>query len=569
MVSGYPDGEPIPNVQILAMDPRGRSVETFTDLSGAFSVQVEAGLFRVRARPDQETDRIGAYWGDSFGFCPGYRVELGPDDAFDEVLIELPVGGALDGVALDEDGSPLVGAAISATGLDFFNAGIVRSGLTDEDGRFRIVGLDSVQVDGEPLPGHYRLAVRSEGAATWFLPGTWDQDTADAVETLRGQTVLLDSAWRPELAALSGRVIGADGEGLEGASLELYAGQGGILLLETSGADGSFAFPDVGGTDLELTFTADGHARATLGEPLRPGPGEELELGTIALAAEARLTGSIEGLDEVGGQLSIEDQQGASVARVSLAGGAADYLLERLPEGSWTLRFTPASTSDLEPATVVGVLLEAGLETVVDLDLVRGAALAGRVRRRGGEPLAGVEVAILDPDTGAELPRGRVHSDADGAFSLLGLPPGEALVRAAWRPFCSTDPTWVETWAVAARHEGEASPVSLEQGSELDLGEVLLPPDRDTDGIDDIWELAWGLDRSRADGGSDPDGDGRSNLQEFLDRTDPLDVDRVSGCSQAGSGGRPAGSTLAFLLLAVWLTRRRAGATMPAPRTAR
>ncbi len=48
-------------------------------------------------------------------------------------------------------------------------------------------------------------------------------------------------------------------------------------------------------------------------------------------------------------------------------------------------------------------------------------------------------------------------------------------------------------------------------------------PDDDNDGMPDSWELDFGLDPlNAADATLDPDGDGISNLQEFLDGTSPL-----------------------------------------------
>ena len=56
-------------------------------------------------------------------------------------------------------------------------------------------------------------------------------------------------------------------------------------------------------------------------------------------------------------------------------------------------------------------------------------------------------------------------------------------------------------------------------------GAVIAPPplDTDEDGIPDYWELKYHFNpKDAADAGTDPDKDGRSNLQEFRDGTDPV-----------------------------------------------
>jgi hypothetical protein len=63
------------------------------------------------------------------------------------------------------------------------------------------------------------------------------------------------------------------------------------------------------------------------------------------------------------------------------------------------------------------------------------------------------------------------------------------------------------------------------------------PEDKDNDNLPDNWEIDWFDDIDKYDGNDDPDGDGRTNLQEYNDGTDPTTPD-------AGPDGKKPGKKL-------------------------
>jgi hypothetical protein len=565
-VHGFDDGEPLAGVTILVMDRLGQAAVGTTDAQGSYRVQgIDPGLQRVRARPSADLNRIGAWYDDRYFFCGADLLQVGAADEVTGVDFELPAGGFIEG-EVHGAGGPVAGATVTASGLDLFNASLQRSALTDELGGFRISGLDSVILGELPQPGSYRLSVKRAGEAALYFGDTWDADTSPVVLASRGQDTAASFQY-PEAAAVRGLVLDSSGAAVAAAQVSLHLETSGGLRVATADAAGEFAFEDVFAGAVTLVAEAEGLARTWFpaaavrseAELVSLLPGQDVDLHLV-LAPEARLSVAVAGLGEPGARLVVVDSDtGSQLSAVTLADEAEQQVeLGSLPGRSVAVSVQPAGDSLLASPSSAAASLVMGESAAVSIALSPGAQLLASVRRRGGLPLRGAELLVTDAND-SEVVLGSARSDGEGRFDVRGLPAGQDVrVRFALHTFCTGDPTSVERWWPEARSAPAAEVIRLEQGTTLDLGEVLLAPDADADRMDDIWEFAWGLNPHLADGGLDPDGDGLSNLEEYRGHSDPWDhPSGAAGCALSAHARLSPLAALSLLLGSICRIRVR------------
>lgn len=562
-VTGYLDDSALEGVQVLVMDRLGQAAVASTASDGSYQVSgVDPGMQRVRALPPDGLNRIGAWYSDQYFFCSADSLVLSAQEELGGIDFALPEGGAIVGV-VSSQGLPVEGATVTAHGLDFFNSSQRRSAVTDAQGQFRIVGLDSIVLGGQAQPGSYRLSTQRAGEAPWFYPGSFDVKNAGAVAVFRGDETTADLHLGPA-SFLRGRVLDEQGEPVADARISLHLA--GALRVQASNEQGVFEFADIVGGEVDVSFTAPGMAglwypaAAVQGaaESLSLQPGEELEL-EVSLVPESRLDLQIEGTLDAGVRVVVVDSEsGSELAATTLSeptASTSQLLFSGLPARTVFVQVKPNASSVLVASVSEPMLLEEGQVHSLDLVVERGGQLLATVRRRGGEPLRGARAHVYAVGF-PERSIGSARSDGEGRLHLRGIPPGEVLVRFSLETFCDGDPTSVPRWWPESRSIERASSVLVEAGGSHDLGEVLLPADGDADGMDDLWELAWGLDPFLDDGHEDPDGDGVTNLDEYLGHSDPLrNASLGLGCHYVAPGSKR--SVLAPLLLLVGICRIR------------
>ena len=76
---------------------------------------------------------------------------------------------------------------------------------------------------------------------------------------------------------------------------------------------------------------------------------------------------------------------------------------------------------------VLPALALAGMFAIIPATVASSADLVGRVARDGGEPVAGVEISVVDSSGSAA---GSVVSDSEGSYEIRGLKPGALQARA-------------------------------------------------------------------------------------------------------------------------------------------
>lgn len=220
-------------IEVLGGSADGRSAVVGSD--GTFSLdQLPAGPLRIRVRhPDYPTKDLDTV----------------ASDGKQRVRLRLPLGGAIEGVVIEEtSAAALTSITVAATGP----GGATADATTDKLGRFKLGPLE---------PGAWKLTLKLPG----YLQATRTVDVTAA--RTPGSTTVRDI--RIELARgalIGGTVRDERGQRVDGATIRVIPLKGGTAVEGTTDKLGEFKLRDCPTGDLEVTATkgdATGGSRIT------------------------------------------------------------------------------------------------------------------------------------------------------------------------------------------------------------------------------------------------------------------------------------------------------------------
>lgn len=558
-----PDGQAAPGVSVVSSDVRGSVRSAVTNERGIAVIDdLAAGNYRVLGLPQGRSPWFARYFGDAALRCDAAAVTADAD--IDLMLLR---GGDIAGTLLDTLGEPVIGASVTA--LPTTDAVVSRSATTDDDGSFEVRGLDPAVT--------WWLEVRVVGQPTQLIGPAYDATLAAELTVEPGRVLSLGTRQLLPGATLRGVVRGPDGP-IAGASV--FGWTTGAVIGTTTDDEGQYTLRGLRPGDALVWSSAEGHGATWFPNLDRPGArfltleGAVVPSIDLQMPLGASLDGTLDGEGDRSGVAVLATNDDRTVGFSGVVDETGAFSVGRLPSGRFGLLFYAAD------AGLVDGPWRDNSGGEIPLDLVEGQALSlGRVTLppgatvRGlvtgtsdGAPIYGARIiatAVEGPgDEGSGAPvtaRVVTGTNRDGVYELKGLEAGTWRLSARVIPLCPNDPGWVQVYYRQAINPALQSGVTASAGQVINW-DVSLPPDNDHDGMDDDWEREVGLDPTRDDSGEDPDGDGYTNLEEYLLGTDPFSPAgaRACGCATGASmGGGPLGwLTLGFGLLSMRARRR-------------
>lgn len=456
-------GAPIRRVLVRAMANEIQDVKAATtDDQGRFEIiELVGGRYTITA---QKGGYVTLSYGQRRPSERGTPVEVGPGQTVEKLAFALPRGGVISGRISDEFGDPLAEATVRVERYRYTTGGrrlmpAGRGDTTDDQGSFRLYGLEPGEyvvsatlrnmnmmiVGGRPAPDS------DQGYAPTYYPGTPSQGEAQRVSVSAGQEVsgVSFSLMPTRVARLSGRVVGAKSDGVDGFVM-VRSADGSMTSMMPGGMvqpDGTFELIGVPPGRYLLQVQSRGRGPDDLiGMTPVTVAGADLQNLTITMQPPGVLSGRVEfeggmpsgvspamvrvfptPLDPMSGRSIMSGPpQTAADLTFTARGAMGPVVVRTSPPPGWYLKGVFYGGEDVTDTPVrldPGTKVE-GLRVVLTQT---ATTLAGAVRDQRGSAVVDATVVVFPTDDDRWMSSSRfirsTRPDTPGRYEFRGLPP--------------------------------------------------------------------------------------------------------------------------------------------------
>lgn len=342
-------------------------------------------------------------------------------DEIEYLDVELAPGfGTINGAVVDEVGQPIT-SALPSIQLLLISQTIVQTVLAEPSGRFYFVNVP---------PGQYFIKSSVEGYEVKTVPVTVIAEQHSEV------LVQLQAA----VTEVVGIVVDAQTtQALSGALIKFFDGLSGVFIAQTvSGLDGTFSFRRLPVGTMIVTASAEGYGAVSRAVITRSGQVVQTRLELVAAPGLIIGTVADEAGNPIGGAgIEVLDSTRAVIKTV-LTDSFGDYEVSNLAPGRYMLIFSHQGYSRM----FIGAVVEAAQITNVNAVLMKeNGTVAGVITdTETGKPLPGVAIQLRFGGAAGAIAANTL-TDADGQYTVAGLPVGFYLVRASLLDYGSESAT--------------------------------------------------------------------------------------------------------------------------------
>lgn len=344
-------------------------------------------------------------------------------------------GGAITGWVTNSSGAGIGSVWVSASDAA---GGSYSSGVyTQSDGNYSIAGA--------PV-GSYKVQFQGNGAGylnQWYSNKP-SATLADAVVVSAGATTSSINAVLAPGGNITGWVTNSAGTGIAGITVRVTNSDDGSGFGVATQPDGSYTVVGLATGNYTIQFQGNSSGYATqwynnkssptLANPVVVTAGSTTGNVNATLVQGGSITGKVAnsaGSGIAGVMIYVSDAAGSSVYGNATTQTDGSYTLPGLPTGSYKLQISGNGTGYVsqfynnKPSLLLAdvIAVTAGSTTGnINITLVQGGAISGRVTNLSGSGVAGVSVYASDAAGGSGS--GSANTQSDGTFTIVGLSAG-------------------------------------------------------------------------------------------------------------------------------------------------